>query len=283
MALLPLQPLTTQRIYPAADSIQWTNAATVNPFIVRATVPTFAKVSGLGTSLSNTELRLYGLTVSADSAGAVSFGRLTFRVDESIGAAASVRNFKFYRGTTLLSGAVGTQKVNVFDGTGAAGFDVNAALMTDVTAPIVVSFNTEESVGAGSSSTYYLDATAVGVTLTGETITTKLDTSDENTTVAAITGVGCLAPLNWNGNANTGRVFDVLVPALCGLFTAANDFVDATTVPAARSIIWSDGSADGHTYPTVAAGAVTTGTGSWDWTNGYLLGLNALTSQTLTK
>ena len=268
------------------DVVTWSNETAVNPFIVRTTVPTFTKVSGLSTSLANIESRLYGFTVAADSAGSVQFGRFNFKVDENIAAVGNLSHFKFWRGSTLLSGAVGTANANIYD-TAVLGTDVAdpaGVKATDTSTNIVVSFNQQETIGAAQSATYYLDATVSGVAAaTGETVTTRLDTSDETVPVALVLA-GCAAGWN-NGNLNTGRVFDV-ANATCALFggagPATSDFVKQNT--ANRSIVWSDMSASdvvNHAYPTLAGGNVASASGTYDWTNGYLLKLNTLASQTL--
>ena len=93
-------------------------------------------------------------------------------------------------------------------------------------------------------------------------------------------GAGCGAGWN-NGNLNTGRVYDV-GGAICSLFGVTTAFAAANT--ANRSIVWSDMSASdvvNHAYPTLAGGNVASASGTYDWTNGYLLKLNTLASQTL--
>jgi hypothetical protein len=273
---------------PATDIVTWSNETSVNPFVVRTTVPTFTKVSGLSTTLSSgSDRRLYGFTVAADSAGAVSFGRFVFKIDESIAAAPGLSKFKFWRGSTLLSGILTSgQRAFIQDSVTGDVADPSVILATNASANIIVSFNQEEVVGAGESLTYYLDATIAGVAVAGgESVDTRIATGDETTPVAVAAGPGCVA--NWNnGNLNTGLVYDASLGGTCGLFLAATDL--ALLAPANRNVIWSDGSANDpvmHAYPTVNAGtgAVTTATGTYDWTNGYLLKINALAAHSLTK
>jgi hypothetical protein len=259
-----------------ADLVPFNNPGSVNTFVVRKSVPTFAKASGLSTSLIAGENRLFGLTVTADSLGAVSFGRLSLTV--SNGAAAGVLgNVKFYRGSTLLSGPTASATgAFVYNGTSSASLADAGTIAAGATADVIVSFIQEETVGAGQSQTYYLDGSMTAAAA-NDSVQTKLAIGDE-----AVPVTGVLVAGN-NGNANTGRIYSVT--ANTGLITAAaNDFVDLTS--AGRAIIWSDKSADVHNYVTGLGGgliAVTTDTGSYDWTNGYLLKANSVASQTLSK
>jgi len=204
-----------------ADVVPFTNPASVNGFVVRKSVPTFTKASGLSTSLVAAEMDLFGLTVTADALGAVSFGRLSFTVTN--GAGGNLGQFKLYRGSSPWSeGLLTATKAFIYrDVIGAgAGADAaaNAAIMAGgATADIIASFIQPETVGAGSSTTYYLKATRDTVAGGSESIQTKLAIDDENVPVVGITGVGCSgAGTAFNGNANTGRIVDSL--AACGLF-----------------------------------------------------------------
>ncbi|MBI5422402.1 hypothetical protein HZA44_04685 [Candidatus Peregrinibacteria bacterium] len=258
------------------DLVPFNNPNSVNTFVVRKSVPTFAKASGLSTSLIAGENRLFGLTVTADSLGAVSFGRLSFTVSNGT-AAGAAGSFKFYRGSTLLSGPTASATgAFVYNGAGSTDLANAGTIAAAATADAVVSFIQEETVGAGQSQTYYLDAT-LSAAAANDSVQTKLAIGDE-----AVPVTGVLVAGN-NGNANTGRIYSAT--ANTGLITAAaNDFVDLTV--AGRAIIWSDKSADVHNYVTGLGGgliAVTTDTGSYDWTNGYLLKANSVASQTLSK
>ena len=102
-------------------------------------------------------------------------------------------------------------------------------------------------------------------------------------------------------NANTGEIYDA-TGVTTSIFPAANDISDLAGVTCTgaaapyaectasglltnRNIIWSDKSADTHTYPTVTSTAVpyvSSANGSYDWTNGYKLGATDLSSSILT-
>lgn len=269
-----------------SDVVAFNNPGSVNSFVVRKSVPTFAKASGMSTNLIAGENRLFGLTVTADSLGAVSFGRLSFTVTDGIAAASTISGFKFYRGSTLLSGPTASATgAFIYQGTTSASL-ADAGTVADTTADAIVSFIQEETVGAGQSQTYYLDATASSAAASGDSIQTKLAIGDEAVPVAGILATSVCgagnASLCSTGNGNTGLIYDT--GANEGLWAVANDFVDLTA--AGRAIVWSDKSADVHNYVTgLGAGAitVTAGSGSYDWTNGYLLKTNAVASQTLSR
>lgn len=219
------------------------NSSAIGSFVVRKSVLTFAKASGLSTSLVAGENRIFGITVTADNAGPISFGRLSFTVNN--GSNGTLNQFRFYRGPTLLSYALGS--VNIRNGATGDDLTTTGSLAAMTSTDVIVSFNQEETVGAGQSQTYYLDAT-VNSSMMNDSITTKLAIGDEINSASGI---------------------------------QSSDFT-ALTIPG-RSIIWSDQSADVHVYPTIVAGVATPGTGSADWTNGFLLGASSLPSQTLTK
>jgi len=326
------QSSSTNLNFTGAPTTKVTNSANVNGFVVRTSVPTFANVSA-STSLAGGEKTLMSFSITADKAGSVSFGRLVFDIDiadADAGGELTVGSFKFYRGSTLVTAA------NVY---GSVDGDL-AAQDVSTDQAVIVSFNQEESVSAGSSQTYSLKASVAGVQ-TDDSIDTKISIGDENTPVTGVANVtlngntgyvfdntsynmaaGTFAAFTTDVNAasvlavgNTISIYDNSAAAIvqCTIATVpANttttdvttdcattavqtaDFVvnallaaSATqfrgTATTARNIIWSDKSADVHTYPTVAAGSVTTTTGSYDWTNGYLLDITNLQSHNLQK
>ena len=264
-----------------------TNGTSVNGFVVRKSVPTFAKASGGSTNLISGENTLFGLTVTADAAGSVSFGRLVFDVTPSglTGTSDEVSTFRFYKGSSLINttnvniyGIGATSTVDLSSG-GLAACNTGAAGVEGETYKVVVSFNQEETVSAGSSTTYYLKATVAGVAGSSDSITTRLATGDEATVVSGLT--------TNNGNDNTGSVwgattniglFTTAGAAPCGTAVGADGF--AKVAGTVCNVVWSDKSSDTHLYPTVTAGTVSAA-GSTDFTNGYLLKVTELTSSTL--
>ncbi len=123
-----------------------TSGSAVNPFVVRKSVPTFVKAS-TSTTLVNGENGLYSFTVSADNAGSIGFGRMVFEVVNT----PPISSFKLYRGSSLVINA-NVQYVGI---------------------NLTVTFNQEETVSAGASQTYHLNATLTGVVVS-DTVTTKL-------------------------------------------------------------------------------------------------------------
>ena len=271
------QSSSTNLNFTGTPTAKVLNSANINNFVVRNSVPTFANVSS-STSLSNGERDLMKFSITADSAGAVSFARLVFDVTFG-GAAPDLDSFKFYRESTLLA------NVNIY---GAAAGDVDYVSGGNLGGDdqVIVSFDQEETVPAGSSVTYKLTATATNV-VTDDSVDTKLAIGDESEEVGFGTGetailtTGCSVNPASTGNGNTGRIADTT--ANCALFGTTTDVVD--TLGTNRNIVWSDKSANAHAYPTVNGtvnpSTFATGTGSYDWTNGYLLDLTSLSSNTL--
>ena len=261
----------------ATPTTKVTNSANINSFVVRTTVPTFANVSA-STSLANGERTLQSFSVTADSAGSVAFGRLVFDVELSNAGGTTeleVGTFKFYRGSTLVTAA------NIY---GATTGDLSGTSFAEAdNQAVIVSFNQEESIAAGSTQVYSLKASVTG-SETDDSIDTKLNIGDENTPVSGVLSTSVCGAGNdtlcSTGNGNTGRIYDTAANEAL-LWAGATEFSDTDTT--ARNILWSDKSADAHTYPTVAAGSVTAGTGSFDWTNGYLLDITNLSSHNLQK
>ncbi len=264
------------------------NASSVNTFLARKSVPTFAK-STTGTTLTNGETTLYQFTVTADSAGAVSMGRLVFDVTES--GLTTLDQVKFYRdGTPLTAGdqAAVNQVYLMWVDTLAAAADLSCTAHTTqatngmdcdtgiaASGTLIVSFPIEETVSAGQTRTYKLTANVAGAT-SGDSLGAKIATGDESTIVADSTAPTSTGEIHATDGADAANeLFD-----LTGSFTNL-----ATT---ARNIIWSDNSADTHVYHVVTAAgtaddtAPTTGVaGSADWTNGYLLKVTNLAQNTL--
>jgi hypothetical protein len=289
------QSSSTNLNFTGAPTTKVTNSANVNEFVVRKSIPTFANVSS-STSLANGEKTMFSYSVTADSAGSVSFGRMVFDIDMTDAGGVLVLDldeFKFYKGSSLVTQAeiYGALAGDVGIGAGTLGGDDS----------VIVSFAQEESVAAGSSQTYSLKASVVN-SENDDTVDTKINIGDENEEVGFGTGeTPILATsvcgttdllLCSTGNGNTGRVYDSGVDEAL-LFASDTEFLDTAT--ANRNIIWSDKSADAHAYPTICtgagapdaacsgAGALVRGSGSYDWTNGYLLDITDLSSHSLEK
>jgi len=219
------------------------NGATVNSFTVRKSKLTFAKSSGLSTNLVSGQNRLYGFGACADIAGAVSFGKLTFEV---VASSASLSDFHVVRGYVQL--------------------DPAQATITVVGNHVMVAFLQEETIGAGSCGDYYLDGTVAGVTMVSS-LATKL----------IISTTSAFALPNPCANPNTGYVYGF---GGTSIFVNSAGFVSEDVIGA--ELVWSDRSADAHSYPVVTAGQVAAGSGSCDWTNGWGLG-TSLPTHTLSR
>jgi len=237
-------------------------AVTIGKYkVVRKSLPTYApSTAGLSTNLGNGTSRLYQFTVTADSAGDVSLKKVTFDLtmnDNDGGGELVLSNAKIYNAADS-SNAIQvlneTAAANVY--TCGAGDADNA--FNDYATTIICAFTAEETIAAGSTNTYFLEATVAG-SETSDFITTRL--ADESTTLGA--------------NTNLEYLDDEATGAIVELDTA---FAKAGTETAADHI-WSDFSAGaGHTE---AFGAVDDGDN--DWTGGYLLDVIPSTDFTISK
>lgn len=291
----------TGGIFTAAGS-------TVKTFVLRKTAPTIAK-QVVATTLINGENTLYAFSVAADASSSVSLARTVFDLsvsDNNTGSEA-LSNFGLYRSSSKFSTGTNGQ-VNITASTisnAAEGAEISDSdMLGEVLATndnaldhadpagsykVIVSFNQEETIPAGSSQTYYLKATASGMGA-GDSVSTRIATGDEASPLSGLT-------TGANSNAqNTGKVYSTT--ATSALFsTAASDWANLTQAATNATItnfVWSDNASTSHTYPTVTSGvdpvstiagkaaAITTDTGSNDFTNGYLLKITELASQTLT-
>lgn len=253
------------------------NGSAVNSYVVRTTKPTFAKLNS-SQILASGENTLYAFTVSANAGGAVSFGRLVFDVTVNglTDLLDDVGRFRLFRGATELTSEIrvsvaGPRNSNnyaqlVYAGTSAMDAPLSAINSADGltssgvangTYKIIIAFAQEETISAGTLQNYYLRADVIGSSRVTDTITTRFSPGDEATGVSGLT-------VN-NGNSNTGRIYELV-----------SDF--QALISSARNIIWSDKSADSHSYPVFNSRNF----GSYDWTNGYLLKSDRVSAQTLT-
>lgn len=231
-----------------------------NQFIIRKTVPKFTIIND-NSRLFNGDNTLIEFQISADEMGSLSFGRIVFdlSVSDSAGSNLALNNFKLFRDSSLLD-----DEVNIYDATGGSDItDIGGGSIVNGFSDIIISFNEVETISAGSSRTYRLRANAMNVE-DGDTIVTNIARGDQDTP---------LSGLSKNTNENTGRIYKS-GDATDGIFTNANDFSQALGIN--HNIIWSDKSADLYSYPEVINGTVTDGSGSYDWTNGYLLDVYSL-------
>ena len=234
-------------------------------FIIRKSVPAF-EIKETDSNLLNGENTLMAFNISAHENGPVSLGRIVFRLSVSDQANNNLilDDFKLFRGSTLLD-----DEVNIYDATG--GSDITGAgggNIANGVSEVIVSFNEEETITGGDKETYYLKANIRNAE-DNDSVSTNIGKDDQYVSFTGLTA---------NTNPNTGRIYKN-GDATDGIFTNANDFTQ--TVGTNRNIIWSDKSADLHFYPEIIAGAVTDGSGSYDWTNGYLIDVSNLPTVTI--
>jgi len=146
----------------------------------------------------------------------------------------------------------------------------STAGVTENNSEVIVAWNgdTEDMIGAGTSSTYTLRGTPQGfVTSNGSDVThdsvSLTLTPDTAAVTFGSTSVDYIGYLNTDDTARIGSAVS--------LYTSAT----ASTSAEAGVFIWSDGSAVAHNA-TVGTG------GTGDWTNGYLI-KDSLSSVTWTK
>ena len=258
------------------------NGEDVNTFIIRKSKLTFTKEgSSLLSNISDGTNTLYSVIVDADSNGVVGLARLVFDVEVSglDGIGNDIVSWVLYRNSSPLSG----NDVNVYCMTssgvneteirwGSEGLEdcdgINSNGISDGNYKIIFTFNDEEVILGGSNNVYQLKANVIGAD-TGDSVTTSLANGDE---FEELTG------MMTNTTYNTGKIYSYN-NATNAIFTDSHDNF-SKLLGVNRNIIWSDQSADAHAYATISAGSVTTDTGSYDFTNGYLL--NVPSSHTIT-
>lgn len=236
-------------------------------FIFRKSRPVFELGTNSSNLLAGTNT-LINLEITADETASLTLGRLTFdlNVNDADHANLNLDNFKFFDGSNALD------SVTIYDATG--GQDVSPSgggALTEGSFKVIVSFNDEETISAGQTKIYKLKAEVNG-SANSDSVTTRLADGDESAPLLGLTNAG---------EENTGKLF-VNGDATAGIFTAAD--TDFSRLESANAnILWSDLSAKPHQITQITNGAVTSDSGSADWTNGFLLGITNLESSILTK
>lgn len=225
-------------------------------FTVRRSAPALT-LESIPTILISGNPKLIEFSLSANG-GSIGLGRLVLNisVDDEDAAGLSLSDFKFYRNGTLVSSAM------IYDASGARDLSAGGTLINGQSS-VIISFNQEEIISSDDTVTYSLKAQVAGSD-DGDNVITRFADGDEQTPLSGLTAAD---------NDNTGKIF-VVGDATAGIFTGATDFSQSVGVN--RNIIWSDQSAQPHQYPSIAAGVVNTGSGSADWSNGYLMGISSL-------
>lgn len=217
-----------------------------NAMYAFASIPTFTykDIPTLqGPSLSSgSVVTLYKFQVGADAKGPVSLKQLKFAVsitDPAATGTETLGTFKFYRGSTDLTTSVTIQNAagSTLESTNTIGEGSGTV--------VVVTFDTEEQIAAGTIYEYSLKATPSG-------FATNTAGNDSTSTVLS-------ADTSSSSDSSLFYVFDPTgTGSIQQLATAA-----AGTGATAENIIWSDVSALAHSYTSTSSTA--------DWINSYLV------------
>ncbi len=189
------------------SNVTFTGEADVNAMVLRKTAPGVVKASGMGTNFINGQNVLYGFTVTADAAEAVSLKVLRFKLayNRDSNSSGGLGSFKFYRGTTDLTSTtvsitsledaslannvdLEATSTDGLPGTGddsATAFDGYVVVKFDKTASY------EEIISAGGQLTYQLRATASAVNNIADSVSIYIadDTANLGSTVAVDTNI----------------------------------------------------------------------------------------------
>jgi len=273
--LVRVDNVTTQGA-SSGQSISGSTDLAGNTMYLRQSKPTLAAAT-LPTTLLNTgDVTLYKWTVSADSAGAISWKRIAFNITGTLaskaitasssdptygttdgiyvyvtgGAGSMIKMINNFKVWDVTNGAYLTATTTAFDGT-AVTTTVNAIIRADADASngyyVLFIPDTEEQIAAGSSKTYELRGTVLNnaALSTGDGILTKV--ADLSTT------------------ATTSSYGDVSRDAVT--FTKQDKSSVSNYATTSASFLWSDRSNGSHTLYTA------------DWTNDYKI--NGLPTATL--
>jgi hypothetical protein len=231
---------------PVGSGITLATTHAGNALYVYKSIPTFTlknDITGQGASLTaGSSTPLYHFQVSADAKGPVSLKQLKFTVavNGSVHANAYLSTFKLFRGSTDL---VANSSVTIQNTSSAS---LMAATATLASGTAVATFNTEESIPAGTTRDYYLYATGTHFgSSSGTADTVSISMPADSAAASSDSAEYWLAAA---GASET--VLQQL--ATSSAQASGTDY----------NVIWSDNSALSHDY-TIAT------TGSSDWFNGY--------------
>jgi len=234
-----------------AETESDTNYATSKEVYVFKSIPTVTKVAVTTSTLSNQTVDLYSWKVAADAKGSVAVKQtkldLTWR-DTTTDSTLYLYAFKLYK-----DGSDITSLVTITDEDGNNLETATAALgANENSSKVIIAWDTEDTISAGSSSTYVLRATASGFAATAS------KTNDDGLSISISNDSAVNAATIKYLNASAG-------PA-----TSVVQLSDSTGASGENAnFIWSDNSDNSHAS-TVSANTVTA-TSSGDWANGYLV------------
>ena len=238
-----------------------TTYATSKEVYVHKSIPTITRETvSTGTVHTGDTISLYSWKVAASSSGPIALKQQKLAIsitDASSDTTPFMYAFKLYK-----DGVNITSLVTITD---EDGHDLvnSTSLLTgasESTSTVIIKWTTEDTVGAGSSSTYRLEATASGFNATASKV------GDD--------AVSVNIPADTSVNAATKKYLNAAATPSTGIVQLATS-AGASGVDA--NLIWSDNSAVSHAS-TVTANTVTP-TSSGDWSNGYLV-LNLPTTTT---
>lgn len=251
-----VQPTQSYLKYIDGSGIETESTTTYNPnkeVYVHKTVPTFTEINVSNSTIqNNAAVNVYSVKAAADAAGSVAIKQLKFALtwDDTTASASTLQlyAFKLFKDGVDITSLVGITDEDGHDletSTAANGANENSA-------HAIVTWTTEDTVAAGDSTTYVVQATPSGFNAAD---------SDEGPDGFAIK------------LASDTAVNGATLKYLNGSGTPATSVVQLATSAGASgvdaNIIWSDNSAVSHTS-TVSANTVTA-TSSGDWSNGYLV------------
>ncbi|MBU1017899.1 hypothetical protein KKA33_02605 [Patescibacteria group bacterium] len=245
----------------------------VREFMVRSGSPTFALLGGSQRALMNGDNEAYEFSIT--SVSDIGIGRLVFDVTQdgltTVDQIAVFRNDSFLKpsdasevGKVYLMWDAGAKSCFAHTGQNGADTGMNCNGGVAGNSKLILSFPQEEKVWAGQTNTYRLRFNVLGAS-TGDKLSVRLATGDDNVKLnigGAVTTTGKIH----NGGAGNE------------LFGLATDFAAEASSFSDKNVVWTDRSADSHWYPNFTPDnpPVISATSSADYTNGYLLKLNAL-------
>jgi hypothetical protein len=233
------------------ETTSTTDYATSKEVFAFKSIPTVTRIAVTTTTLTNQTVDLYSWKVAADAKGAVNVKQtkldLTWR-DGGNNSTLYLYAFKLYK-----DGSDITTLVTITDEDGHNLETTTAANgANESSANVVIVWDTEETIAAGTSATYVLRATASGFTATANIV------NDDGVTISMPTDTTVNAATKKYLNASAAPATDIVQLAT----SAGGSGVGA-------NFIWSDNSALSHASTVSANGA--TATSSGDWANGYLV------------
>jgi hypothetical protein len=211
-----------------------------NDVYVYLSIPTVTKETVTKSTLYNgSSYSLYKFTIKADTKGDIAIKQLKFPIswtDASNDSTLELESWKILRGSQDITSSVTIKDQSGNDITGTSG-------ATEADTAVVVTFNTEETIPAGTAYTYTLKATPQGFHSTASIV-------GDDSVALYLAG-------DTSHNGSKVYVVDNDSDGIYGLHTAA------TGGETAYNFIWSDVSSLTHSY--------TNGSSSNDWADGYLV------------